>query len=43
MRHLGLSAAVTTWFVLSAQLMAAPAFAWHGAGTQALAVDPVGR
>jgi hypothetical protein len=40
MRHLGV-AAVATWFMLFSQLMTAPAFGWHGAGTRALATDPV--
>jgi hypothetical protein len=41
MKRVDASAAVLAWFMLFALQTAAPACAWHGAGTQALMIDPV--
>ena len=39
MKYFDVFATVAPWFLFG-MLSAVPAFAWHGAGTQALAIDP---
>ena len=39
MKYFEVFATVAPWFLFG-MLSAVPAFAWHGAGTQALAIDP---